>query len=84
MVQFLSNQLFLWLMADSDYELLVPSEVMDGEVIPHTEKFSGMELLGSQTCHLAELWAYLLHYWNQTRRVESQSRGIDQVVDMQP
>ena len=41
MVQFLSNELFLWLMSDSDNRLLVPAEVMDGEVIPHTEKFSG-------------------------------------------
>ena len=40
MLQFLSNQLFLWLMADCDNRLLVLAEVMDGEVIPHTEKFS--------------------------------------------
>ena len=41
MVQFLSNELFLWLMADCDNGLLVLAEVMDGKVIPHTEKFSG-------------------------------------------
>ncbi len=40
MVQFLSNELFLWLMTDSDYGLLVPADMMDREVIPHTEKFS--------------------------------------------
>ena len=41
MVQFLGNELFLWLMTDCDNRLLVPAEVMDGKVIPHTEKFSG-------------------------------------------
>ena len=40
MVQFLSNQFFWGLMSDCDYELLVQAEVMDGEVIPHTEEFS--------------------------------------------
>ena len=40
MVQILGNELFLWLMSDCDNRLLVPAEVMDGEVIPHTEKFS--------------------------------------------
>ena len=47
MVQFLSNELFLWLMSDCDNRLLVPAEVMDGEVIPHTEKFSGWNCWGA-------------------------------------
>ncbi len=40
MVQFLSNQLFFLFMSDCDNRLLVLAEVMDGEVVPHTEKFS--------------------------------------------
>ena len=40
MVQFLSNEFFWRLMSDCDNELLVQAEVMDGEVIPHTEAFS--------------------------------------------
>ena len=40
MMQFLSNQLFLGLMSDGDYGLPIPADVMDGEVVPHTEKFS--------------------------------------------
>ena len=39
MVQFLSNQLFLWLRADCDNRLIVPAEVMDGEVVPYGKKF---------------------------------------------
>ena len=40
MVQFLSNQLFLWLMSDCDNGLIVPAEVMYGEVVPYGKKFS--------------------------------------------
>ena len=40
MVQFLKNQLFLWLMFDCDNGLLVPAEVMDGEVVPYRKEFS--------------------------------------------
>ena len=47
MLQFLSNQLFLGLMSDCDNRLLVPAEVMDGEVIPHTEKFSRLHGWGA-------------------------------------
>ena len=48
MVQFLSNQLFLGLMSDCDYGLLALAEVMDGEVIPHTEKFSEWNCWGAK------------------------------------
>ena len=40
MLQFLSNQLFLGLMTDCDYGLLVPADVMDVEVVPYGKKFS--------------------------------------------
>ena len=40
MVQFLSNQLFLWLMSDCDNGLIVPASVMDGKVVPDSKKFS--------------------------------------------
>ena len=32
--------MFFSLMPDSDYGLVVPAEVMDGEVIPYCKKFS--------------------------------------------
>ena len=40
MLQSLSNQLFVGLMADCDNGLVVPAGVMDGEVIPYGKKFS--------------------------------------------
>ena len=40
MVQFLGNELFLGLMSDCDNGLLVPAEVMDGEVVPYRKEFS--------------------------------------------
>ena len=40
MVQFLSNQSFLWLMSDCDYGFVVPADVMYGEVVPYGKKFS--------------------------------------------
>ena len=45
-VQFLGNELFLRLMPDSDYRLLVPAEMMDGEVIPH-RKVQSIDQLGN-------------------------------------
>ncbi len=41
MMQFLGNQLFLGLMTDCDNGLLVPANVMDGEMVPYGKKFSG-------------------------------------------
>ena len=35
-------------MSDCDYGLLVPADVMDGEVIPRTEKFSGLHGWGAK------------------------------------
>ena len=40
MVEFLSNQFFWGLMPDYDNRLPVLADMMDGEVIPHTEEFS--------------------------------------------
>ncbi len=40
MVQFLGNELFLGLMSDSDYGLIVSADVMDGEVVPYGKEFS--------------------------------------------
>ena len=40
MVQFLSNELFFLFMSDCDNGFIVPADVMDGEMIPYSKKFS--------------------------------------------
>lgn len=37
MVQFLGNELFLWLLSDCDNGFIVSADVMDGETVSHTE-----------------------------------------------